>query len=145
MADKKSTILKRAEYLTEENRSKSPIVVSILFSFLLLCSIVLIIEPAASPEPPDGAFTLSEDSYIVQTAEGTYALYFGEDFIAFLNYPYTDGLDTLPIYKNSREGEVIRKHEKEIPIAIFTTPVLFILLFCACIGPELRRRNKHCQ
>ncbi len=141
-AEKKASILKRAEYLLHEKDTRFPVGTAVIFSLLLLCSLVLVIEPV-----PSGTFGLPEDSYIVKTPENTYKIYFGDEFISYIEDPYPDdpydnSVGQLPIYENSREGKVIRKNEKEIPIYVFTTPMLFILLLCACISPELRKHRK---
>lgn len=147
-ARKKSIILKRAKYLVYEKQTKLPLGIAVIFSFLLLCSLVIIIEPASfeGPSGKGNGFELAEDAYIIKYPDNTHALYFGEKFMGFIEDPYTedpyeDSISDLPIYENSREGRVIRKGESEIPSYVFTTPVLFILLLCACISPELRRRK----
>ncbi len=143
---KKASILKRAEYLLHEKDTRFPFGMAIIFSLLLLCSLILVIESVPSSAPSGNSFELAEDAYIIKNPDNTYALYFGEDFMGYIedpypDDPYEDNLGDLPIYENSREGRVIRSNEKEIPIYVVSTPVLFILVLCACISPELRRHR----
>lgn len=138
-AGKKSFMLQRMSYLAEDDPfSKPSYFVAILCSVLLLCSVVLIFEPADGAPPDDGSFALSEEYYIIKTQEGIYEMYLNEKYVGEISDPYTDGIDDLAIYKNTKGGEVIRNHAKEkIPPSIFIIPMLFILLFCSCIRPGL--------
>ena len=138
-----SVLLKRMEYLAEEQEQKSPIIASAIFSLLLLSSLIFVFEPYnRSAEIEEGTFTLPENTYIIQTEQGNYEIYFNDEYGADINDPYTEGLDVLPIYKFSKDGEVIRSHEKKkIPCSFFCIPVLFILLFCLCIRPGLWKRK----
>ena len=138
-AGKKSFMLQRMSYLVEDDPfSKPSYFVAILCSVLLLCSLVLIFEPANVPSPNDETFALSEEYYIIRTEEDTYEIYLDGCYLADINDPYTDGIDELAIYNKTKDGEVIREHAKEeIPPSVFIIPVFFVLLFCSCIRPGL--------
>ena len=153
-ASKKAQILRRVQYLIGERTSKPPVIIASIFSLLLLCSVVLIFEPESeiSPEQAGDSFELPEDSYIIKTKENTYALYFSDEFACYIEDPFIESeisgsLNELPIYEYSKKGKVIRNNEnkKEIPVTLFTTLIIFILLFCACIGPGLRKHRYRLQ
>lgn len=145
-ARRKSSILERARYLTKEKLQKLPVGGAILFSILLLCSLVLVFEPHIGVHKDRNitvAEGVSKDSYLIMVKEDQYEIYTGEQYLGTVFNPYESGVDALPIYRYSRDGVMVRDGMKEdaSAIALFV-PALFILLFWICIGPEVKRRMK---
>ena len=145
-ARRKSSILERAGYLTKEKLQRLPVAGAIFFSILLLCSLVLIFEPRSdllAGRNAAAAGRLSEGSYQIMVKENLYKIYTGEQYLGTAENPYEEGLQALPIYRYSRDGVMIRSRTKEdFSVIALVVPILFILLFWVCIGPEVRRRMK---